>query len=104
MLQTKTLLSTKESKPGDRVHLAVAEAVSFRGTVVIPVGVAVMGAVSQSQRNGHVGRKGKLAVRLISVEAPDGPVRLADIFMARAVAIRRSRSARCCSYRRAAAS
>lgn len=75
-LQTTTTLSTKVSKPGDRVHLKVVEDVSFRGTVVVPVGTLVIGEVSRAQRNGHVGKKGKLEVRLVSVEMPDGPVRL----------------------------
>ena len=75
-LKTTTPLSTKDSKPGDRVRLEVVEDVSFRGTAVIPVGTPVIGEVSQVQRNGHVGKKGKLGIRLISVEMPDGPVRL----------------------------
>lgn len=75
-LQTTTPLSTKISKPGDRVRLKVVEDVSFRGTVVVPVGTSVIGEVSQAQRNGHVGKKGKLQVRFISIEMPDGPVRL----------------------------
>ena len=75
-LQTLTPLSTKHSKPGDRVHLQVVEEVNFRGKVVVPVGTSVIGEVSRAQRNGHVGKKGKLEVRLVSVEMPDGPVRL----------------------------
>lgn len=75
-LQTTTPLSTKDSKSGDRVRLEVVEDVSFRGTVVVPVGTSVVGEVSRAQRNGHVGKKGKLEIRLLSVEMPDGPVRL----------------------------
>lgn len=75
-LQTTTPLSTKSSKPGDRVRLVVVEDVSFRGTVVVPVGTSVIGEVSRAQRNGHVGKKGKLEVRFVSIEMPDGPVRL----------------------------
>lgn len=75
-LQTTTALSTKDSKPGDRVRLEVVENVSFRGKVVVPVGTSVFGEVSRAQRNGHVGKKGKLEIRLVSVDMPDGPVRL----------------------------
>jgi hypothetical protein len=75
-LQTTTPLSTKVSKPGDRVRLVVVEDVSFRGSVVVPVGTSVIGEVSRAQRNGHVGKKGKLEVRFVSIEMPDGPVRL----------------------------
>ena len=75
-LQTTTPLSTKDSKPGDCVHLKVVEDVNFRGAVVVPVGTSVIGEVSRAQRNGHVGKKGKLEVRFVSIEMPDGPVRL----------------------------
>lgn len=75
-LQTTAPLSTKDSKPGDRVRLEVVEDVSFRGTVVVPVGTSVIGQVSRAQRSGHVGKKGKLDIQLISIEMPDGPVRL----------------------------
>jgi hypothetical protein len=76
MLRTRTQISTKDNKPGDRVYLEVAEAVSFRGQVVIPIGSPVIGEVSSVQRNGHVGKKGKLEIRLIQAETPSGPVRL----------------------------
>jgi hypothetical protein len=76
MLRTRTQISTKDNKPGDRVYLEVAESVSFRGQVVIPIGSPVVGEVSMVQRNGHVGKKGKLEIRLIQAETPSGPVRL----------------------------
>lgn len=76
MLKTRTQISTKDNKPGDRVYLEVAESVSFRGQVIIPIGSPVFGEVSRAQRNGHVGKKGKLEIRLISAETPSGPVRL----------------------------
>ena len=75
-LRTLTQISSRDSKPGDRVYLEVAESVSFRGQVVIPVGSPVFGEVSVMQRNGHFGRKGKIGVRLIQVETPSGPIRL----------------------------
>lgn len=76
MLRTRTQVSTKDNKPGDRLYLEVAESVSFRGQVVIPVGAPVFAEVSRVQRNGHFGKKGKLEIRLISAETPNGPVRL----------------------------
>ncbi len=75
-LHTTTPLSTKVSKPGDRVRLRVVEDVLFSGSVVVPVGTSVIGEVSRAQRNGHVGKKGKLEVRFVSIDMPDGPVRL----------------------------
>ncbi|QZP07727.1 hypothetical protein [Caenibius sp. WL] len=76
MLRTRTQISTKDNKPGDRVYLEVAETVSFRGHIVIPIGSPVIAEVSRVQRNGHFGRKGKLEIRLLQAETPSGPVRL----------------------------
>lgn len=76
MLRTRTQVSTKDNKPGDRLYLEVAESVSFRGQIVIPVGAPAFAEVSRVQRNGHFGKKGKLEIRLISAETPNGPVRL----------------------------
>lgn len=76
MLRTRTQVSTKDNKPGDRLYLEVAESVSFRDQIIIPIGAPVFAEVSRVQRNGHFGKKGKLEIRLISVETPSGPVRL----------------------------
>lgn len=76
MLRTRTQISTKDNKPGDRIYLEVAESVSFRGQIIIPIGAPVFAEVSRVQRNGHFGKKGKLEIRLISAETPSGPVRL----------------------------
>lgn len=75
-LRTLTQISSRDSKPGDRVYLEVAQSISFRGQVVIPVGAPVFGEVSVMERNGHFGKKGKIGLRLIQVETPSGPVRL----------------------------
>lgn len=77
MLRTLTQISTKDNKPGDRVYLEVAENISFRGQVVVPIGSPVIAEVSRLQRNGHFGKKGKLEIRLIRLQTPSGPVRLA---------------------------
>src|SRR3546814_2292244 len=50
MLRTRTQVSTKDNKPGDRLYLEVAESVSFRGQVVIPIGAPVFAEVSRVQR------------------------------------------------------
>lgn len=76
-LMTRTLISSQENKIGDRVYLQVVEPIVFRGQIVIPAGATAVGEVSSLQRNGHLGRKGKLTVRLDHVETPHGPVRLA---------------------------
>lgn len=76
MLRTRTQVSTKDNKAGDRVYLEVTESVSFRGQIVVPVGSPVVAEVTRVQRNGHVGKKGKLEIRLIEAQTPNGPVRL----------------------------
>lgn len=76
MLKTRTQVSTKDNKPGDRVYLEVAESVSFRGQIIIPIGAPVVGEVARFQRNGHVGKKGKIEIRLLYAETPSGSVRL----------------------------
>lgn len=75
-LRVLSQVTSRDSKPGDRVYLEVAESVSFRGQVIIPVGAPAFGEVSIMERNGHFGKKGKIGVRLIQVETPSGPVRL----------------------------
>jgi hypothetical protein len=76
VLRTRTQVNTKMNEPGDRIYLEVAQAVSFRGQTVIPVGAPVIGEVAHVQRNGHFGVKGKVTLHLIQVETPSGPVRL----------------------------
>ena len=75
-LISRTQVSTKDSKAGDRIYFTVAETMSFRGQVVIPAGSVAVGEVARSDRNGHLGKKGKIDVNLLYVETPNGPVRL----------------------------
>lgn len=77
VLRTTSEINTKDKRPGDRVYLEVAESVMFRGQVIIPAGAPAMGEISRAERNGHFGKKGKLQVRLLSVQTPHGPARLA---------------------------
>lgn len=76
MLRTRTEVSTKHNKVGDRVYLEVAESISFRGQIIIPIGAPVVAEVARFQRNGHVGKKGKIEIRLLYAETPSGQVRL----------------------------
>ncbi len=75
-LTTRTELSTKYNKPGDRVYLEVAEPLSYQGQVILPRGSLAVGEVARVQRNGHFGKKGKLGVRLLYVQTPSGPVKI----------------------------
>lgn len=76
VLTTRTQVSTKDNKPGDRFYLEVAESISYRGEVVLPAGAVAVGEVVRSDRNGHFGKKGKIDIRLLYIETPNGPVRL----------------------------
>ena len=75
-LLSRTQVSTKDSKAGDRIYFTVAETLSYRGQVVIPAGAVAVGEVARSDRNGYLGKKGKIDVNLLYVETPNGPVRL----------------------------
>ena len=75
-LTTRTVVSTKDNKPGDRFYLEVAEDLSYRGQVVVPAGSVAVGEVAMVQRNGHFGKKGKLDINLLYVQTPQGPVRI----------------------------
>ena len=76
MLRSRTQVSTKDNVSGDRLYLEVAEPLSYRGQVVVPAGSVAVAEVASVQRNGHFGKKGKLEIRLLYVETPNGPVRL----------------------------
>jgi len=75
-LMTRTQVNTKVNKPGDRVYFEVAEALTFRGQIVVPVGAMAVGEIVRADHNGHVGKKGKIEIRPLYVETPHGPVRL----------------------------
>lgn len=75
-LTTRTELNTKYSHAGDRFYLEVAEPLTYRGQVVVPVGSLAVGEVARAERNGHFGKKGQLEVKLLYVQTPSGPVRL----------------------------
>lgn len=75
-LRTRATVSTKLNKAGDRIDLEVAEDVVFREQVIIPAGTPVVGEISMAQSNGHLGKKGKLEIRLLEVQTPHGPARL----------------------------
>jgi hypothetical protein len=76
MLTTRTQISTKDNRPGTRVYLRVAENLTYGNQIVLPAGAPAVAEVAQSDRNGHLGKKGKLALNLLYVQTPSGPVEL----------------------------
>lgn len=75
-LRTRTEANTKQMKPGDRVYLEVAESLSYRGQIVVPVGAPAVAEVARSESNGHFGKRGQIEIHLLYVQTPYGPVRL----------------------------
>lgn len=75
-LVTRTEANTKQMKPGDRIYLEVAESLSYRGQIVVPVGAPAVAEIVRSERNGHFGKRGVIELRLLYAETPSGPVRL----------------------------
>ena len=63
-------------RPGDRVSFEVAENLTYRNQVVVPVGSPAFGEVIRSERNGMLGKSGQIEIRLLYAETPYGPVRL----------------------------
>lgn len=76
VLSTRTQVSSKLNKPGDRIYFEVVEPLMHDGQVVVPVGATAVGEVADMQRNGLFGVKGKLAIRLLYMLTPSGPVRI----------------------------
>ena len=75
-LTTRTDLSSRDNRVGDRFSLEVAEPLVYRGQVVVPAGSPAVGEVMRIERNGAAGKRGRMAVRLLSVQTPSGPIRL----------------------------
>lgn len=75
-LITQTELSTRENRAGDRFYLQVAEPLVYRGQTVLPAGALAVGEVIRVERSAAAGKRGEMAVRLLYVQTPGGPVRL----------------------------
>ena len=73
---TRTEVNTKQMKPGDRVYLEVAESLTYRGQIIVPIGAPVVAEVGRSERNGHFGKRGTIELRMLYAQTPSGPVRL----------------------------
>ena len=75
-LTTRTELSTRNNRPGERFDLVVSEPLVYRGQVVVPAGAPAVGEVMRIERNGAAGKRGEMAVRLLYAQTPSGPVQL----------------------------
>ena len=64
--------STKTASENDPVNLRVVEAVRVGNRVVIAAGTLVKGIVASVEQRGHLGKGGKLGIRVDSTTAVDG--------------------------------
>jgi len=65
-------ISSKTNTEGDPLTFKVAEDVKIGGQVVIAKDTIVKGTVSSAEKSGHMGKSGKLGIRVESTLAVDG--------------------------------
>lgn len=65
-------ISSKHSRPGDRVYLESVYPVLVDGRVTIPAGTNVSGTVTRSERSGRVKGRAQLSIRLEQMVLPNG--------------------------------
>ncbi len=73
---TRTELSSRTTRLGDRFELEVTDDVAVNGLVMIPRGSVATGEVTRVRKKGMWGRSGILETRLVSVRAGDHDIRL----------------------------
>ena len=65
-------VNSRTARPGDHFKLRVDEPVFINGSAVVPVGTTGWGEVISLERNGAVGKGGRLAARLLYLDTPTG--------------------------------
>lgn len=69
-------LSSKKVKRGDLIQLTLRDSITHEGAVIVPAGSPAVGEITRAQENGFMGRGGRLAVRMLYLDLPNGPVRV----------------------------
>ena len=69
-------VNSRTAKPGDRFVLRVNSPVEVDGQIAIPVGATATGEVVTVNGTSAAGGKGRLSVRLLTVDTRWGPIRL----------------------------
>ena len=69
-------VNTRQKKAGDRFVLRVDEPVVVNGVTVVPVGAKAWGEVTMVKENGAAGASGKIAARLLHIDAGDSQIPL----------------------------
>lgn len=75
-LRTLIELSSKDSRPGERFDLEVAEDVILNGQTVIPAGSRAVGEITEVKKKGMWGKSGKVDTRLLYVRVGDQQLRI----------------------------
>jgi hypothetical protein len=69
-------INSRTARNGDRFKLRVDEPVYIDGKPVIPVGTIAWGEIETVEKNGAVGKAGRLAAKLLYLELPSGRIPL----------------------------
>lgn len=72
LVKTTNTLNPSNLHMGDEVTLTVVQDVVVDGNTVIKAGSLALGTVTYSERNGMLGKAGKLGISVNSVKAVDG--------------------------------
>lgn len=75
-MRTRTELSSRTNRVGERFELEVTDPVSLNGQVVIPAGSVATGEITRVRRKGMWGRRGILETRLLHVNVGDRQIRI----------------------------
>ena len=75
-MRTRTELTSRSSRVGERFELEVVDPVTLNGQVVIPGGSIATGEVTRVRGKGMWGRRGILETRLVNVRVGDRQIRI----------------------------
>ncbi|BDD66869.1 hypothetical protein Sj15T_18900 [Sphingobium sp. TA15] len=69
-------INSRTARLGDRFKLRVDEPIYINGVPVVPVGSTAWGEIASVEKNGAVGKGGRLGAKLLYLDLPSGQVRL----------------------------
>ncbi|WP_174287162.1 hypothetical protein [Sphingomonas bacterium] len=75
-VRTLEEVSSKTAQVGDPVRMEVIDDIVVNGVTVVPAGTPAYGEVTAAQKNGHIGKSGKLTIEVEGVRYGNGRMRL----------------------------
>lgn len=69
-------INSRTARLGDRFKLRVDEPIYVNGAPVVPVGATAWGEIASVEKNGAVGKGGRLGAKLLYLDLPSGQVPL----------------------------